>query len=347
MRVHKYEFFNLDILNWFAFLCLGFFLLLFCVLLLRDLAWFVTAGVKKLSGLVRRGVLKRPVARPLDLARRKFLLYSTNLGSLGASGALAGYGIFEARRCPGVVEIAIPTVGLPADLEGFRIVQFSDLHIGPTIKRDYVQGVVDRINGLSADLIVFTGDLADGPPDSLRNDAAPLAQLSAPRGCYFATGNHEYYAGVKAWMREIKRLGHTVLINEHRVISHGNGRILLAGVTDYQAGKYLQSHASSPRAALASAPANDIKILLAHQPRSVYAAAEAGFDLQLSGHTHGGQIIPWNLFVRLQQPYIAGLHRHKNTWIYVNRGSGYWGPPLRVGAPSEITVLTLTMSHSS
>ncbi|MEX1365294.1 MAG: metallophosphoesterase, partial [Nannocystaceae bacterium] len=158
----------------------------------------------------------------------------------------------------------------------------------------------------------------------------------------FVTGNHEYYWDGPAWCAEVSRLGLTVLNNEHRVIEHEGARIVLAGVTDISAGGMVPAHASSPAAACEGAPADCIKVLLAHQPRSIEAAAAAGYDLQISGHTHGGQYFPMNLLVYLAQPYVAGLHLHDDTtWIYVSRGTGYWGPPLRVGAPHEISLLRL------
>jgi hypothetical protein len=160
-------------------------------------------------------------------------------------------------------------------------------------------------------------------------------------GNYFVTGNHEYYSGVIEWIEEVRRLGFTVLINEHRIITSGKSKMLLAGVTDYRESRILTDHRSDPQKALNAAAKTDIKILLAHQPKSIFDAARAGYDLQISGHTHGGQFFPWNLVVGLTQPYVSGLHQHADTQIYVSRGTGYWGPPVRVGSPSEITLIKL------
>ena len=242
-------------------------------------------------------------------------------------------GMVAARR-PRVVRVAVPIAGLPSDLAGFRIVQLSDLHIGPTIRRRFVDAVVDRANALQPDLVAVTGDVADGLVPDLREHVAPLGRLRAPHGAFFVTGNHEYFWDVRGWTLELERLGIEVLENEHRLLVQGNGRLVIAGVTDLSA-------ASDPAAAIAGAPHSDVRVLLAHQPRSAFAAQVAGYDLQLSGHTHGGQYFPFNLLVRLFQPFVAGLHRLERMWLYVSRGTGYWGPPLRLGAPSEITLLEL------
>lgn len=252
---------------------------------------------------------------------------------VGGAALLTLVGIVLARR-PRIVRVTVPIADLPSDLAGFRILQLSDLHVGPTIRRRFVDAVVDRANALRPDLIAVTGDVADGLVPELREHVEPLGRLRAPHGAYFVTGNHEYYWDVRGWIGELERLGIEVLSNEHRVVTRGAGRLLVAGVTDLSA-------ASDPAAAVAGAPPSDVRVLLAHQPRSAFAAQAAGYDLQLSGHTHGGQYFPFNLLVRLFQPFVAGLHRLESMWLYVSRGTGYWGPPLRLGAPAEITLLEL------
>jgi predicted MPP superfamily phosphohydrolase len=246
--------------------------------------------------------------------------------------------MFQALKKPAVVDVEIPIENLHPDLDGLRIVQITDIHVGPTIKRGFVQEVVDTVNGLKPDIIALTGDLVDGSVRQLKHDVAPLADLKAPLGYYFITGNHEYYSGVKQWIAETARLGFTVLLNEHRLIERGEGRLLLAGVTDYSAGQFDPSQASDPVKAMAGAPECHATVLLAHQPKSIFKAAQVGYDYVISGHTHGGQYFPYHFLAALAQPYIAGLHTHDKTRIYVSRGTGYWGPPLRIGAPSEITV---------
>jgi predicted MPP superfamily phosphohydrolase len=252
------------------------------------------------------------------------------------------FGIYNARRNAAVKNIDIPIVGLAAALHGFTIVQISDIHIGPTIKRGYVEKIVTAVNALKPDLIAVTGDVVDGSVLQLAAHARPLGALSARHGTFLVTGNHEYYAGVEKWIVEFRKLGMNVLMNEHVVVHHDGARAIVAGVTDYNAGGFDPAHTSDPAKAMHGAPADILfRLLLAHQPRSAPAASEAGFTLQLSGHTHGGQFLPWNFFVRLQQPFVHGLAKLNDLWVYTSRGTGYWGPPIRLAAPSEITRLRL------
>ena len=258
------------------------------------------------------------------------------------AGLVTLIGLVNARRLARVVEVEVPIKNLPQALHGFTIAQISDIHVGPTIKHGYLDAIVRAVNALDADLIAVTGDLVDGSVSHLAPHTAPLARLHARHGAYFVTGNHEYYSNAHDWIIEVRRLGLTVLMNEHVVLEHDGAALLVAGVTDYSAHHFDEAHRSDPHAALAGAPLHvTMKLLLAHQPRSAHAASDAGFDLQLSGHTHGGQFFPWNLFVPLQQPYTSGLNRLRKLWVYTSRGTGYWGPPKRLGAPSEITRLRL------
>ena len=333
-----------DALSWPSYISLGFFSLVLALVVLRDSVLGGKAVVQRVKTLLDRIRRVPPaVADARDMERRRFLVHSTNFGIISLSGALAGYGFHEAHhRAAEIEEITVPIPGLPMEYEGFRIVQFTDIHVGPTIKRKFVERVVAQVDNLHADLLAFTGDLVDGSVPWLRDDVAPLKDLVAPYGKFFITGNHEYYSGAGPWIEEAGRLGFTVLLNEHRLIQRNNARIVLAGVTDYSAGDFIKSQVSDPAAAIARAPVGPVRILLAHQPKSIFAAARAGYALQLSGHTHGGQFFPWDYLGRLNQPYIKGLHNHDNTWIYVSRGTGYWGPPLRLGIPPEITVIRLT-----
>src|SRR6185436_16986835 len=251
-------------------------------------------------------------------------------------------GFLNARRRARIRTVDVPIAGLPERLRGFTIVQITDIHVGATIENGYVSRIVDAVNELEADMIAVTGDLVDGSVGRLSRHTEPLGRLTARYGTFFVTGNHEYYSGVDAWIAEMRRLGLSVLLNQHVVLDHFGESIVVAGVTDLSAHHFNPAHRSDPAAALVGAPVSAaVKVLLAHQPRSAFAAAQAGFNLQLSGHTHGGQFFPWNFVVKLFEPFTAGLHRLDDLWLYVSRGTGYWGPPKRFGAPSEITHLTL------
>lgn len=251
-------------------------------------------------------------------------------------------GFINARRVPAVTHIDIPLKNLPKGLQGFTIAQICDIHIGPTIKGEYLARIVEKVNTLRPQVVAITGDLVDGSVAQLAQQVVSLKNIRADCGSYFVTGNHEYYSGANEWVKYIDKLGIRVLINEHEIITHNNAQLIIAGITDYAAGHIIPSHASDPHAALAGCERLAIpKIMLAHQPRSAEDVAAAGADLQLSGHTHGGQFWPWNFFVPLQQPYTVGLHKLNNLWIYVNRGTGYWGPPKRLGGRSEITCIRL------
>ena len=309
-----------DLVPWTA---MGFFSWLLVLTLLRDVA------------LVIGWMLLAPDA--LARAAR-----DSAIAVIAGAPLITAAGFHLARRVAPVVHVRVPIRGLPAALDGFTIAQVSDLHVGPTIKRPFVEAIVDRVNALGADMVALTGDLVDGPVHRLAPHTQPLAGLRSRHGTYFVTGNHEYYSGAHAWIGEMRRLGARVLLNEHVVIDHDGAALALAGVTDYSAHYFDGAHRSDPARASLGAPAGAVKILLAHQPRTAPAAAQAGFDLQLSGHTHGGQFWPWNHFVRFQQPFTAGLQRVGSMRIYVSRGTGYWGPPMRFGSPSEITRITLT-----
>lgn len=319
-----------DAVSWAGFMMLGLFSWLFVLTIVRDVLGLFIALLSLFYFSDDMGIIDtyfRPYSVWIVIA---FSILATLIG------------LFNARRRPAIVNIEIHLRNLPLSLNGFSIAQISDLHVGPTIKKGFVRRVVDDTNALDADVIVLTGDLVDGSVARLSSHTLPLASLRAPHGVYAVTGNHEYYVGAQQWVDEFRRLGIRVLMNQHQVLEHKGSTLLMAGVTDFSAEKFESSQASDPAAALQGAPSEtDIKILLAHQPRSMVAAAPLGFDLQLSGHTHGGQYWPWGYFVPLQQPLVAGLHDYQGMQIYVSRGTGYWGPPLRLGAPSEITYISL------
>jgi hypothetical protein len=237
------------------------------------------------------------------------------------------------------VRLALPR--LPDSMRGTTIVQLTDLHVGPTLRREFVERVVAQVNALEPDVVAITGDLVDGSVSRLRELVAPIAGLRARYGVYFVTGNHEYYSDAVAWCDELTRLGIRVLRNERVSIGNGSDAFELAGVDDYHADRFGHGHGADLPRALAGVDTSRAVVLLAHQPLAVHEAAERAVGLVLSGHTHGGQIWPWHVFVRLQQPVVRGLHRFGDTQIYVSSGTGYWGPPMRLGAPSEITEIML------
>ena len=326
-----------DTLTWLVYTNLGFNSLL--------LVWFVAVDVLT---LMRKGYQRwiRPLlmARPQGAEEERRDFFSTMMSGLVlvGTGSLTGVGYAHARGGATVVPVDVPLARGNEALKTLKIVQFTDLHIGPTIKRDYVEAMVQQINALEPDIIVATGDLVDGSVSYLEHDVEPLGQLKSRYGTFFITGNHEYYSGVFDWLKKFESLGFVTLINEHKVIEYDGAKVLIGGVTDYRAHQYESSHATSPAQAIAGAAEVDLKILLAHQPKSIDGAAEAGFDMQISGHTHGGQYYPWNFVASLVNPYIQGLHLHQDkTWIYVSPGTGYWGPPIRLGTMPEITLFRL------
>ncbi len=256
---------------------------------------------------------------------------------LGATSALTLVGFFQARY-PCVKNVSIEVEELAPEFDGYRIVQWSDVHVGPTIQRRFVQALVDRTNAIEADAIAITGDLVDGYVDDLRDQVQPLADLRARDGVFYVTGNHEYYWRASEWVKELQQLGLIFLKNDHRVIEREEAKLVFAGVTD-PVGRY--THKQDVARSVENAPHGSTKILLSHRPQTANAASRHGVHIQLSGHTHGGQFFPFNLLIRFFQPIVAGLHRVERTWLYVSRGTGYWGPPSRLGVHGEITLITL------
>ena len=320
-------------LAWVGLVAMGLFSSLFVLSLVRDVALLIAqAAAHAWPGRLSLDAFAVATARAVPIA----------------AALVSLWGFANARRAARVRRVDVALADLPPALDGLLIAQISDLHVGPTIRRPYVEKVVAVVNALGADLVAITGDLIDGSVADLAEHVAPLADLQSREGTFFVTGNHEYYSGTASWVRELRRIGITVLMNQHVVVRRGAAQVVVAGVADYSAGHFSAAEASDPAAALAGSPSDAAaRILLAHQPRSAAAAEAAGFDLQLSGHTHGGQFWPWNHFVRLQQPFTAGLHRWRRMWVYTSRGTGYWGPPKRFGAPSEITLLRLVAARSA
>jgi predicted MPP superfamily phosphohydrolase len=255
---------------------------------------------------------------------------------LGASAWAAREG-----RTVRVERVEVPLKKLPRGLDGLRIVQLSDVHVGPTTGRGFVERLVATVNALSPDVVAITGDLVDGAVEDLEPHVAPLADLASTYGTYFVTGNHEYHAGALAWCEHLGRLGIRVLHNEHVELGRDEDVIHLAGIDDYESARVDVGHRADLPRAVAGRDARRALILLAHQPKAAHEAARHGVDLQLSGHTHGGQLWPLGWLMRMAQPFVAGLDRLGETVVYVSRGTGSAGPPMRLGAPAEITQLVL------
>lgn len=320
-----------EAIAWPAFVWFGTMFLLFVLLLIGDVVRLGSWSLARLGA-----------DAPPDPGRRRQMARAL----AAAAGAAVAIGtplaVSIARQPARVRTIEIPLPRLPRPADGTTIVQITDLHVGPTLGRAFVDDIVRRVNELSPDVVAITGDLMDGSVEDLRDAVAPLADLRARHGAYFVTGNHEYYSPTASWMRHIASLGIRILHNQRVSIGEGAAAFDLAGVDDWSAaGSGVPGHgADLPRALAGRDPARAV-VLLAHQPKHVREAAAAGVDLQLSGHTHAGQIWPFSWVVRLTQPYVAGLHREDATWIYVSPGTGYWGPPMRVATHPEITRVVL------
>ena len=318
--------------KWIGVTWIGVMFVLFVLCIGGDL---VTAGVRLLVKLTIHG-------SPLSDDRRRFLARGLAGGVIVTGATVSALGIRAALGPVAVRRVEVALRRLAPAHDGFTVAQLTDLHIGPTIRERELAAIVDSTNALDADIVAITGDLVDGGVEELRAAVAPLGKLRARHGVFFVTGNHEYFSGAGQWVSEISRLGIRVLRNERVSIQSKGATLDLAGVDDASASRSgVPGHGEDLAAALTGRDRERALILLAHQPRAVLRAAPFGVDLQLSGHTHGGQIWPFGLLVRLQQGFLSGLHRHGETQLYVSRGTGYWGPPMRVAAPAEITQLVL------
>lgn len=305
-----------------SYLSMGWLTFVVLFALVRDAVLLATSGIGAFAGSIV----------PIDVG-----IPAVFLGSLAALGV----GLAAALRGPRLREIDIPIEGLHHALDGVRIVQISDLHVGLTIRGRYVSRVVDMTSELAPDLIAITGDVVDGPVAHLARHVAALARLPAVAPSFLVLGNHEYYSGAAAWIEHFRAMALQVLMNSHAIVRRGEAQIIVAGVTD-PAARYSDPH-RTPRPDLAAGnETGDFRLLLAHNPKLARAGAQAGFHLQLSGHTHAGQFFPWTLAVRLAHaPHVAGLSREDSMWVYVSAGTGTWGPPVRFGTRPELTLIRL------
>lgn len=317
-----------------AFLDEGFCLMLVLAVVGRDLAWLCRLCTLR---LMRAG------AAPPDRERRRtlLLLRASGVAAGGVAVGLTAFGHASAFAVAEVDRIRLGIARLPKGLRGLRIAQISDLHVGPSLRGDTVASIVARVNAMAPDLVVITGDLVDGFVDQLAAEVSSLRQLRAPLGCFFVTGNHEYYYRAVEWVEHLESIGCRVLLNEHHIVRRDGARLLLAGVCDESGGAHVPGHGHDLEAAIAGAPDVDVRLLLAHRPDCAPRAAALGFDAQLSGHLHGGQFFPVTALLRMTARYVAGLYDVGAMQLYVSRGAGYWGPSLRLGSAQEVTMFEL------
>lgn len=266
---------------------------------------------------------------------------------VGLAVAAVARGVHELRGGPRVTRHEVRLARWPRALDGFRIVQITDIHIGPILDRRFAAAVTAQVNALAPDLVAITGDLVDGDARRLRAEVAPFAELRAPQGVWFVTGNHDYFSGVEAWVANVRRLGIRPLRNERVTIERNGAAFDLAGVEDHHAYMVHPTEKSDVVRALADRDPERAVVLLAHDPLTFKTAARCGVDLQISGHTHGGQIWPFNYLVRLTTPFVAGHYRRGDAQLFVSRGTGFWGPAMRLFAPAEIAEITIRSAAPS
>ena len=315
------------LIHWLGYIGLGFVSLLFFVQLGADVLLLIKLLLAK--------------GHNFDPHRRAFLGLSAKTIVGGIAGLGSIWGLYSALKEPVIKRVEIEIDGLPESLKGFRMAQITDLHVGSMIGGNFVEKVSRKIKELNADMLFFTGDAADGSVQSYGEHLKSLAEIHPKYGKYFVTGNHEYYSDMNGWLQLIEGLGFNILVNESQNIIVNDATIMITGIPDRGGGHFSSFHKTDMKKALGGMNPSDFKILLAHQPKDVEYALKYGFDLQLSGHTHGGQYFPFSLLVQLAHPFIKGLHKRENTWIYINQGTGYWGPPLRIGTEPEITEIVL------
>jgi predicted MPP superfamily phosphohydrolase len=328
------------VLAWPGFIWMGIILFLFVALLGAEVVRLLATLVGRWFGL----------ANAFDGSRRVFAARILASAALASAGGVTAAAIRATRGRIAVKRVEVLLRLLPPSLDGTRIVQMCDMHVGGLLGREFVERVVRTANDLKPDLVAIVGDLVDGTVEQLRPALAPLANLRARHGVFFVTGNHEYYSrsGATAWMDELDSMGLRVLRNQRVAIGTGADGFDLAGVPDHGASRFPDDGPAEDIAgALFGRDPSRAVVLLAHQPIAIHKAASLAVDLQLSGHTHGGQIWPWGALVRLQQPFIRGLHRIGESQLYVSCGTGFWGPPMRLGAPAEITEIILRATKTS
>jgi predicted MPP superfamily phosphohydrolase len=312
---------------WFGYVSIGVVSMLFCA-----------ATVQFYFGLT--GAL---IARSTDKfspSRRAFLTKTLGTSLSVAVVPMAGYGVYRAVGEPVLKRVSLNKQELPKSLDGFKIVQLSDIHVGPTIGAETLEAIVNKTNELNPDLVLITGDLVDGSAKFISDFIKPLEDITSTHGTYFVTGNHEYYSGVEDWIKEVEKRGVQVLDNSNVTIKHGDSNVLLAGVPDSQADSF-GYEGPNPEKAKQTDDSYDYSIVMSHRPEIADEIAKSKYDLMVSGHTHGGQYFPWTMAIHLVHKYVRGLYDVNGMKLYVSQGTAYWGPPIRIGAESEITEIVL------
>jgi predicted MPP superfamily phosphohydrolase len=313
-----------ELVQFASYVCMGWLNFAVVLSLGRDVLLLATAWGAPLAGI------------------HSFLRASGAMGVLIGAFVTLAIGMLAALRGPRVRRVDIPIAGLAPALDGLRIVQISDLHVGVSIRAAYVRRVVRMANALAPDLVALTGDFVDGSVARLARHVAPLAELAPAGRVFFIMGNHEYYSGPAHWIAHFRALGFRVLLNEHAALSVRGARVVVGGVLDPAARGQGPEHVPRPDLAAGRDEGPAFRLLLAHNPKLTPLGEAAGFDLQLSGHTHAGQFFPWTLAVRLVHgPHVAGLSRSGRMWVYVSAGTGSWGPPVRFGSETELTLIRL------
>ena len=310
-------------LSWVAYVWLGFTFLMLTTTLATDAALWIL------------GAASTAPQEALLLERARAVLVAV------VASAAAVVALRQGLSAPRVHRTEIPLARWPQALDGFRIVQISDVHIGPLLDRRFAAEIAKRVNALAPDLVAVTGDLVDGSVARIGDEVEPFGAIRARHGVYFITGNHDFYSGADAWVDRVQQLGWRALRNERVVIGDGDAHFDLAGVDDHHGALLGPGQGEDLARALCGRETARPVVLLAHDPATFRRASQHGVDLQLSGHTHGGQIWPFRYLVRATVPWVAGLYRLGASAVYVSRGTGFWGPPMRLGAPSEISELVL------
>lgn len=317
----------LTVVAWIGYIAIGVVSILFC------------AAVLKLI-INTSGYAFGKTSTKFSPSRRKFLTNTAGSAMSLAVLPMSGYGVYKAVGEPVIKEVTVKRKNTPKGLKGLKIVQLSDIHVGLTIGSGTVRNIVSKANSLEADIIVITGDLVDGSADFISEYIEPLKDLRAKHGVYFVTGNHEYYSGAESWIDRVTELGIKVLDNSNDVIEHNGAKLLMAGIPDIESSKFGFGK-YSPEKAKVTTEDYDFSVILSHRPEIAREIAKHGYDLQLSGHTHGGQYFPWTIVIYLFHEFVKGLHKVEGMHLYVSQGTAYWGPPLRIGAESEISVIEL------